>query len=215
MGDFIPPGRLSVHKHGGKTFQIQTEFAPRPHPRVTTSVVLDGRIVHKLDRAWEADVESEAERKDLESFLAEQHRQALELVQARAEEYLNTPPLPRTAPGYPAPSFRDSMVEVLSSLPFASAVYEFDGEGKIVFERNFRDIVGEWDREFEMLGELVTALPNIIRVGCFQHGCCWFPAENIIMFSVNNRRFAVLTEPSGSIEEIWREFPELYEAVHG
>ena len=214
MGDFIPPGRLSAYQHGGKTFQVQTEYAPRPHPRVTTSVVLDGRMVHKVDRAWEAEVESEQTRKDLESCLAEQHRQALDLVRVRADEYLNTPPPPKSTPGYAAPSFRDSMVEVLGALPIVTGVYEFDEKGKTVFNHHFRDIHAEWDREFIMLAELVALFPNIIRVGSFCHGCCWFPAENVMLFTVQNRRFGVLTESAGSIEEIWREFPELYEAVH-
>ena len=215
MGDFIPPGRLSSYRHGGETFQVQTEYAPRPHPRVTTSVVLGGRIVHKVDRAWEEDVEGETARKTLESFLAEQHRQALELVRVRAGDYLAAPPPLRPAPGYVAPSFRESMVEVLGSLPFVSAVYEFDEEGKTAFARQFRDVVAEWDREFIMLAELIAAFPGIIRVGQFRQGCCWFPAENMLLYAVQGRRFAILSESSGSLEEIWREFPELYEAVHG
>jgi len=215
MPDFIPPGRLSGYEHAGKTIQVQTEFATRPRPRVTTSVVLDGRIIHKIDRSWEEGVETEEARRDLESFLAGQHRQALELVKARAHEYLGTPPEPQDATGYAAPSFRDSMVEVLRSVPFVTGVYEFDKQGKVIYCHNFRDIYGEWNREFEMLATLISAFPDIIRVGDFRHGCCWFPAENVIMLNIHGRMFGVMTEPSGSINEIRREFPELFEAVYG
>jgi len=214
MSDFIPPGRLSGHKYAGKTLQVQTEYATRPRPRVTTSVMLDGRIIHKIDRNWEEGVETDETKKLLESFLAEQHRQALELVKARAHEYVETPPEPETATGYAEPSFRDSMAEVLGSLPFVTGVYEFDKQGKMIYSFNFRDIYAEWNREFETLARLVSAFPDIIRVGDFRYGCCRFPAENVILLNIHGCTFGVMTEPSGSIDEIRREFPELFEAVY-
>jgi len=215
MGDFIPPGRLSGYKHAGKTIQVQTEYAPRPRPRVTTSVVLDGRIVHKLDRPWEDGVDTDELQKALESSLAEQHRQAMEMVKTRATEYVGTAKTTEDTSGYGQGSFRDSMVEVLGSLPSVIGVYEIDQAGKIIYTHNYRDIYAEWDREFEMLAQLAEEFPNIIRVGKFCYGNCWFPAENVIVISIQNRTFGIMTEPSGSIDEIRQEFPELFEAVHG
>ena len=213
MTDFIPPGRLSGYKHSGKTIQVQTEYAPRPHPRVTTSVVLDGRIIHKTDRSWEKELETEEARKELEDLLAAQHRQVLELVKTKAAEYVDEPPAAKENTGYPETSFRDSLVEVLGSLPFVTGVYELDKQGQAIFSHNFRDIYAEWDREFEMLGRLALEFPEIIRVGEFRYGCCWFSAENVIILGLKGRIFGVMTEPSGSIEGIRREFPELFEAV--
>jgi len=215
MGDFIPPGRLSGYKHEGKTIQVQTEYAPRPRPRITTSVVLDGRIVHKLDRPWEDGVETGELQKALESTLAEQHRQAMEIVKTKAAEFAGAPKATEAPPGYTQGSFRDSMVEVLGSLPSVIGVYEIDQGGKIIFSHNFRNIYAEWDREFEMLAQLAREFPNIIRAGNFRYGNCWFPAENVIVIDIQTRTFGIMTEPSSSIDDIQREFPELFEAVHG
>jgi hypothetical protein len=215
MGDFNPPGRLSSYKHADKTIQVQTEYAPRPRPRVTTSVVLDGRIIHKLDRPWEDGVETGELQKALETSLAEQHRQAMELVKTRAADYVAGPTTAEEPTGYSPGSFRDSMVEVLGSLPFVIGVYEIDRDGKIVYAHNFRDIYAEWDGEFEMLARLAHEFPNIIRVGDFRHGNCWFPAENVIIVQIHDRTFGIMTEPSGSIDDIRQEFPELFEAVYG
>lgn len=215
MSDFIPPGRLSGYKHAGKTIQVQTEYATRPHPRVTTSVVLEGRTVHKTDHPWEKGDETEEIRKDLESFLAEQHRQALELVEAHAQEYVSDLAEKKTAALFPQPTFRDSMIEVLSSVPFVTGVCELDQSGKLVFSRDFRDIHSDFGREFEIFNKLIVSFPAIIRVGEFRQGCCWFPAENVILIRLRERLFGVLTEPTGSIERIRSEFPELFEAVNG
>lgn len=214
MADFIPPGRLSSHNHAGKTIQIQTEFATRPQPRVTTSVVLDGRIVHKADSPWEQGVEIDEDRRNLEKFLSEQHHKVCDMVRSQAEEIVGKTAKTKTLSAYPEASFRDSMVEVLGSLPSVTGIYEFDEQGNTIFAHSYREIIAEWDREFKMLTKLVDQLPEIIRVGNFRHGCCWFQSENVIMFNIQNRRFGIMTDPAGSSEELRKEFPELFEAVY-
>ncbi len=214
MAEFIPLGRLSSHDHAGKTIQIQTEFATRPQPRVTTSVVLDGRIVHKADSPWEQGIESEEDRKNLEKFLSDQHHKVRDMVRAQAEEIVGKTAQTTESPEFPDSSFRDSMVEVLGSLPSVTGVYEFDEQGKTIFSHNYQEIFAEWDREFKMLTRLVDKLPDIIRVGEFRHGCCWFQSENVIILNIQGRRFGIMTDPSGSSDELRKEFPELFEAVY-
>jgi hypothetical protein len=214
MPDFMPPGRLSGYKYAGKTIQVQTEYATRPHPRVTTSVVLDGRTVHKTDHPWDQGVATEETGKALEKFLAEQHRQTLGLVKARAHEYVGGSPEEKPAAEYPEPSFRDSMNEILSSVPFVTGLCELDRSGKIVYSRDFCNIQADFGREFQIFAKLISSLPEIIRVGDFHHGCCWFPAENVILVRLRGRLFGIITEPSGSVEKIRTEFPELFEAAY-
>lgn len=215
MSDFIPPGRLSGHKHAGKMIQVQTEYATRPHPRVTTSVVLDGRIVHKIDFPWEQGVETEELRNALEAHLADQHRQTLEQVKTRAHEFTGDATGGGASTIYPEPSFRDSMTEVLGAVPYVTGVCELDQSGTIIFSRDFRNIHTDLAREFQMLNTLISLFPGIIRVGDFHHGCCRFPSENVVLANIRGRLFGIITERSGSIERIRDEFPELFEAVHG
>lgn len=70
---FIPNGRLSAVTWNGEKVQIQTEFAPNPRPRVTTSVVIGGRVVHKIEQPWDQETGSPLGQKDLEAFLQKQH----------------------------------------------------------------------------------------------------------------------------------------------
>jgi len=92
---FIPNGRLSAVSHEGDKIQIQTEFALHPRPRVTTTVVLGGRVLHKEEKAWEAATDTPESQQELESFLQKQHL----AVHAKVEERLLVlePPRPPQA----------------------------------------------------------------------------------------------------------------------
>lgn len=70
---FIPNGRLSAVEHDGEKIQIQTEFATHPRPRVTTTVVLGGRVVHKEECPWEKETDSQDGQQELESYVQKQH----------------------------------------------------------------------------------------------------------------------------------------------
>jgi len=93
---FIPNGRLSAVSHEGDKIQIQTEFALHPRPRVTTTVVLGGRVLHKEEKVWEAETETPESQQELESFLQKQHLAVHNKVEERLLE-LETPKPPEAA----------------------------------------------------------------------------------------------------------------------
>jgi hypothetical protein len=214
--DYIPPGQLGHHKHGDKVLQVQTEYATRPRPRITSSVVVDGRIVHKNDREWSDDLAVPENRERLEATIVEQHRATMTLVAERAAEFTSgqvTVTVPSQA-GYETPTFRDTIEEVLRTVPYIMAFCEFDNEGKVVYRAQFRDMVGEWDREFEALSQIVFGMPAVIRVGEFRQGIVYFGAENLITARIKGRAFGIMTDPEATVEHLRRDFPEFFEAVY-
>lgn len=214
--DYMPPGKLSAHRHGDKLLQVQTEFATRPKPRITSTVVLDGRTVHKTDREWTEDLSREENRLYLEIILDEQHRATMALVVDRAPEFVeNGRPSPTPGgDGYEAATFRDTIEEVLRTVPYTMAIYEFDQNGEIIYRRLFRDMVAEWDREFSALSAIVFGMPQIIKVGDFRQGIVYFSAENLITASIRGRAFGIMTDPETTVEHLRRDFPEFFEAVY-
>lgn len=214
--DYIPQGRLGSHQHGKKLLQIQTEFAHRPRPRLTTSVVLDGRTVHKTDRDWADDLTLEENRIRLDADLKKQHEAIMGLVAQRAADFVEEVkpvPVQSTHDTNLQADIRDTMEEVLRTCPYVLALYEFDAEGEVVFRCSFRDVVAEWDREFAALSGLVFGLPEIIRVGQFRHGIVEFGAENLIAACIQGRAFGILTDPEGTSDRLQHDFPEFFEAV--
>ncbi len=211
---YIPQGKLGHHRVEDKLFQVQTEFARRPKQRVTSSVVLDGRTVHKTDREWNGDLVLEEDRDGLDRFIAEQHKQTLDLVKAQAHEFLREDSRTPVEDGYPEPTIRDTIEEVLRSVPYTIGLYEFDPEGQVIYRQSFRDVVADWDREFVAMSSLVFGMPTIIRVGNFRYGMVHFGAENLIAARIRGRAFGILTDPSATVEHLRRDFPELFEAVY-
>lgn len=88
---FIPNGRLSAVAYGDDKVQIQTEFAAYPRPRVTTSVVLAGRVVHKEDQPWDEETETPEGQQKLESALKRQHIEVHERVEGNIIEMAPPP----------------------------------------------------------------------------------------------------------------------------
>lgn len=214
--DYIPPGQLGYHKHADKVLQVQTEFAMRPRPRVTSSVVVDGRIVHKTDRDWTDDLGPEENRQKLEAAIIEQHQATMTLVQERAVEFTSEPavcPTPGGA-GYESANFRDTIEEVLRTVPYIMAFCEFDQEGRVIHRIRFRDMVAEWDREFEAISAIVFGMPSVIRVGEFRQGIVYFGAENLITARIKGHAFGIMTDPEATVEHLRHDFPEFFEAVY-
>lgn len=211
---YIAQGKLGSFQKDGNLFQVQTEFAQRPRPRVTSSVVLDGRTIHKVDKEWPGDLTSEKGRAELDSFIAAQHRATMEMIADRADEFLGTPIATIAGGGFDAPTIANTIEEVLRTVPYVIGLYEFDDAGSITHRKHFRDVVADWDREFAALSALVFGLPNIIRVGDFRYGLVRFGAENLITARIGDRAFGILTDPSATVEHLRRDFPELFEAAY-
>jgi len=81
--DFIPAGRTSRIVKGNDELQIQTEYACRPSPRLTTSVITGGRVIHKIQRDLAAPISSLDEKADVEKIMRKQHFDVIEIVRDR------------------------------------------------------------------------------------------------------------------------------------
>ncbi len=79
---FIPPvGRVSAVNTAEGIYHIQTEFALRPEPRITTTVIFKGRVVHKENYPCKLEILAEESRDLLETILNDQHKKAKESLQ--------------------------------------------------------------------------------------------------------------------------------------
>jgi len=86
MNRFLPAGRLSKVTEGGVLLQIQTEFSWHPNPRVATTVCLDGVVLHKIQKDWDATVETEPQQRAVENFLNKQHDEIVSIIQSQKAE---------------------------------------------------------------------------------------------------------------------------------
>jgi len=89
MSKYQPPGRLSKVSGQDYIIQIQTEFAWTPHPRITTSVVLDGVVIHKIQKEWESGLETDEDRQIANNYINRQHAEVEKIVGSNQDFILN------------------------------------------------------------------------------------------------------------------------------
>jgi hypothetical protein len=82
----MPGGLSSEARFKDAKFCVQTEFAQRPKPRVTTTISLNGEVVEKVENIWERPPQTEEDKQEIERFLKRQHQQVLEKIKNRTEK---------------------------------------------------------------------------------------------------------------------------------
>ncbi len=78
--EFIPSGRTSLVNRNGTALQIQTEYAYRPYPRVTTTILDGGRVLHKVEKKLKKCIESIEEQNEMEDIIKHQHSQVMLVI---------------------------------------------------------------------------------------------------------------------------------------
>jgi len=79
--NYIPTGRTSLVKQGEVALQVQTEYARRPAPRITTTVLNSGQVIHKIERSLNHQVESSEEKTRVEVYIKKQHSEIIAIIE--------------------------------------------------------------------------------------------------------------------------------------
>jgi hypothetical protein len=82
----IPGGLASEASVRETKYCVQTEFAQRPKPRVTTTISINGEVVEKVENIWDNLPQTEEDRKEVETFLKKQHQQVLKNIKNKKAE---------------------------------------------------------------------------------------------------------------------------------
>lgn len=88
----IPAGLLSETRFGDTKFFVQTEFAQRPQPRVTTTISIDGAVVEKVENIWDKLPQTEEDRAEIETYLRKQHQQVLKTIKEKKGKLISFEP---------------------------------------------------------------------------------------------------------------------------
>jgi hypothetical protein len=88
----LPAGLLSETRFGDTKFFVQTEFASRPQPRVTTTISVDGAVVEKVENIWEKLPQTDEEKEAIETYLREQHQRVLKTIKEKKGNLISFEP---------------------------------------------------------------------------------------------------------------------------
>jgi len=156
QADYIPAGRTSRIVKGSSEFQIQTEYAYRPTPRLTTSIISSGQVIHKIQQDLTTAIETFEEKAKVESMLRKQHFEVIKVIQSK--DFSEDMTFKESAP---KPKENDSILTRLSNLKGVERVFRMDNKGRFleaqvseVFNKRFAAVISNINEVMNIFSEL-------------------------------------------------------------
>ncbi len=182
--------------------QIQTEFAWSPHPRLTTSVVLDGVIIHKIQKDWQGQLETDEERDALSRYINRQHEEVEKIVRANQEFILD----------YGKPRKEDFDYQKVLEIEGVRKAFLLSADGLLTPCRD-EEIEAEKVRLFERLFELVEFLDQMTRMGGMEEAYLLVNEDKLMIFKYKNNYLIITLDPDAPPKETARKVVELLKAA--
>jgi hypothetical protein len=193
---FIPAGRTSIVKRGNSEFQLQTEYAAVPQPRITTTIFSEGQVLHKIEKSINKAVETIEEMHQVEDIMKGQHLEVSKVIRDQG-----LPSEPDSTEGIPAPKTRS---EMLTELEEVEQVFRITPDGKVADDRKITPIFKKFFKH------IIKELPQMIAVfaslpdgsGNREEGIYELERGRILLVSTGVEYFMVLVKPSTDYKTI-------------
>ena len=163
---YIPAGMTSLVKRDQVALQVQTEYAYRPTPRITTTVSREGQVVHKIERGLNRVIQSLDEQTSVELTLRRQHSEIVSIIRKGPLELTGMPrevAAPETPPRPPVDT--RPVTEQLAELPGVERVYTLDNEGNFSGDTTSEEFRRAFAPIFKNLHDLLGIFERLPGVG--------------------------------------------------
>ena len=197
----IPGGLSSEASFKDTKFCVQTEFAQRPKPRVTTTISLNGEVVEKVENIWEKLPQTEEDKQEIEKFLKKQHQQVLKKIKNRSEKLAS----PDWEKEEVASSEEDVILKVNQELSGTDGVFGWlfilpDGQilTHQISEPENRDAKDLMRR----IKDLSIFLPSVSRLGNFVGGTLDSPVGFLLFLPLQTHLLAVQLDPKVDLRNL-------------
>jgi predicted regulator of Ras-like GTPase activity (Roadblock/LC7/MglB family) len=192
MSSIQPAGISSYLSWKERKLYLQTEFALRPQPRITTTVSCEGQVIHKVEEAWEGGLRREEDKKKLESLIRRQHKQVRAMVRNKAEEILASH-MPK-----PLPKFW----EQLSKMEGIENTFAFDQEGKVLYQERESEISKRIMENVISAIQLANFLSQLSKFGNLNKSIIQTDDFKVILFQRRGNYFVVHLNKEKEIEAV-------------
>ena len=165
--DLIPSGRTSLVKKGVVSLQVQTEYAGRPAPRITTTILKSGQVIHKIERNLEKPVASSEEKNRIETTIRQQHSEVLEIIEGSREptSFICSKPEPPASESGTSSQKVGTTAERLACIPGAHRVFRLDNEGNFLDAHTSTEFKKKFSFLLRNLRELISVFTRVPGVG--------------------------------------------------
>jgi len=188
---FIPAGRTSMVKTGGLSLQVQTEYAPNPSPRITTTILQNGQVLHKVQRDLENPIASIEDQNKAAMTIVKQHADIMSILKAGKATHALKLKLSEQEGEKPADS-----LETLRSLPGVRGVYKLDADGNLVDSGTSEQFKESFAPLFKNMRELLNVfLPPLGENGKREKGVHEVEANRLYLISEGDACYFVVIQP--------------------
>jgi hypothetical protein len=193
---YIPAGRTSLVKKGKTAFQLQTEYASIPRPRVTTTIFTEGRVLHKIEKPIDKDIATVEEMHRVEDIIMAQHLEVSKIIHERG-----LPTVPESVAGTFLERTRS---ESISQLPEVERVFRITSDGKIADDsqitRKFKKLFKHILKELPEMIMVFASMPG--EPGRREEGIYELEAGRILLASTGVEFFLILVKPDSHYDAI-------------
>lgn len=191
---YIPVGRTSLVRRGRIDLQVQTEYATRPYPRITTTVLNSGQVLHKIEKKLEEPIRSQEEQVRAQRVLQQQHADVTTLLESDSA-ITPSQPKPQASTAKETAGSKRSLTERLAALNGIQRIYQLDNDGNFIgsgsmdqFRRAFAPVLKHMH---ELLGVFVELPgPN----GRREQGVYEIERDSLYMISTGKEFFFVVVK---------------------
>lgn len=197
-------------KRGQVALQLQTEYASRPLPRITTTISRDGRVLHKIEREMIKAIESIEEQQHTEIVIRRQHEEISDII--RSPQFnISLEPKPdaeevqeMARAEYPQrelavrPERIDQTAyayERLMNSPNVQYVFRLDNDGNFVGHKDAKSFKKKFGALMKNLAELMNLFAMLPGTGGQREsGVCEIEMDRLYFASVGTECYFVLVE---------------------
>ncbi len=166
--DFIPTGRTSLIRKGDIALQVQTEYAHRPAPRITTTILKSGQVVHKIERSLDHPIDSIEDKNHMELTIRKQHMEVVAIIED--SKLSSVVAMGKTPPVKPEPT---TTAERLAAIPGKHRIFILDNDGKFVDGNLSNEFKKIFAPIFKNMRELISVFALVPGVGLSrEQGVC-------------------------------------------
>jgi len=185
MNKFLPAGRLAKVEHDGVVIQIQTEFSWRPHPRIATGVFIDGVVIHKIQKDWDAPVDTDEQQRVVENFINRQHAEIVAIIESQKKDLVNRQKRIST----------EELLEKILHLDGVNAAWCMTKKGVISPDSGGRELLPEYRTTFETLIDLCGILSANSSVGQLIDGNIVLQDDSLVILRRQGRHYIIGYDP--------------------
>ncbi len=188
QADLIPAGRTSRIVRGSTELQIQTEYAYRPQPRLTTSIISGGQIIQKIQQDLSAPIASVEEKNKIEDLLRRQHLEVLKIIGNRD---LKTDLTIRDKPTLETTSL--SLIDRLAGIEGVEKVFRINNAGEFEspnVSEEFKKMFSSVFKSINEILEIFSQLPG----GKREEGVCALEPDRLYLVSSGYECYFILTD---------------------